>query len=352
MLLALIDRLVSGKLSAAAMTFAVLAYERGERSRGARLLGIASAASPKDTGLQAYGADVAARAGDYRLALQLGERALRLAPDREDLIMLTASAQRHLGDPGGALARCERALERLTDRDPGLSLMRLTAELRRPGPDYLEVLRLMHALLRPRTYLEIGVAAGDSIVLVGPGTRAVGVDPAPAIRHPLPATTRIFTQTSDAFFAENDMAALFDGLPVDLAFIDGMHLFEFALRDFINVEKHCAAGSTILLDDCWPLDRRSAARERATKFWTGDVWRLLPALRKYRPDLRVRTIATTPGGQCVVRGLDPASRVLEENYDRIVAEFGALDFAAFEANHEAYLQPCANDPEAIRGILR
>ena len=31
----------------------------------------------------------------------------------------------------------------------------------------------------------------------------------------------------------------------DLAFIDGMHHFEFALRDFANLERHCAPGSTM-----------------------------------------------------------------------------------------------------------
>ena len=27
---------------------------------------------------------------------------------------------------------------------------------------------------------------------------------------------------------------------LDLVFIDGMHLFEYALRDFMNVERYCA----------------------------------------------------------------------------------------------------------------
>jgi hypothetical protein len=151
------------------------------------------------------------------------------------------------------------------------------------------------------------------------------------------------------FFAHD--LRLLDGLPVDLGFIDGMHLFEFALRDFINLERHSAAGSTILFDDCWPLEQRAAARERTTQFWSGDVWRILPALRRYRPELRIRTIATAPAGLCVVRGLDPASRVLTDNYEAIVQEFGALDFSAFEAQREALLGPCANDWESIRQVL-
>ena len=44
------------------------------------------------------------------------------------------------------------------------------------------------------------------------------------------------------------------GKTLDLAFIDGMHHFEFALRDFINVEKYCSADSIILIHDVYPID--------------------------------------------------------------------------------------------------
>ena len=41
------------------------------------------------------------------------------------------------------------------------------------------------------------------------------------------------------------------GLPIDLAIIDGMHQFEFALRDFINIEKHSSPQSTNLSKRGW-----------------------------------------------------------------------------------------------------
>jgi len=37
-------------------------------------------------------------------------------------------------------------------------------------------------------------------------------------------------------------------------------------------------------------------------FWTGDVWKIVPALIKFRPDLRVFTIACPPTGLTVVCG--------------------------------------------------
>lgn len=350
-MLALLDRVFAGKISAVALAFGVVAYQQGDRKGGGRLMGIASAAAPKDVVLQKQGAMAATGAGDHAVALRLLERALKVAPDDRELVVMAARAQIAGGDPRGAAQRCEQAIARITHGDPGVELMMLLAQLRMPGPNYLGNLAMIHGHLRPRTYVEIGVAEGSSIALAGSATRAIGIDPAPGIRAPLPPNATVFARTSDDFFAQHDLRALLGGLPVDLGFIDGMHLFEFALRDFINLEKHSAAGSTILLDDCWPLEQRAAARERTTQFWSGDVWRILPALRRYRPELRIRTIATAPAGLCVVRGLDPASRVLSDHYEAIVREFGALDFSAFEAQRDAFLGPCANDWESIRQVL-
>src|SRR6185436_7092029 len=161
-----------------------------------------------------------------------------------------------------------------------------------------------------RTYLEIGVETGYSIQFAAPGTRAIGVDPKPAIAVPLGPHVQIFAETSDAFFAHRDVRAALGGLPLDLAFIDGMHHFEFALRDFMNIERLCVAQSTVLIHDCFPRDRRTAQREPDPQFWAGDVWRLVVLLKKYRPDLQIHTVATPPTGLAIVRNLDPSSQVI------------------------------------------
>jgi len=352
MLLPLLNRLFSGKISLVAMTAGVAAYQRGDRPTARRLITIASAAAPRDVDLHDRASVVASQAGDHRLALDLLTNVLRADPGNSDLQLRAAVAQCALGDEQAAARRCEEAIARITDRDPGFVLMRLLAQLRLPGPSSGEVLSAIHNWLRPKNYVEIGVAAGDSIVLAAPGTRAIGIDPAPAVSRPLPPTTTIYAETSDDFFARHDLRGLLGGFPVDLAFIDGMHLFEFALRDFINLERNSAAGSTILLDDCYPLDRRSAERTRVTHFWTGDVWRVVLALKKYRPDLRIHTIAAAPTGLCVIRGLDPASRVLANSYDAVVREFLALDYNVIEADKAASVNLFANDWERIKEILR
>lgn len=352
MLLPLLNRLFSGKISLVAMAAGTAAYQRGDRPTARRLIAIASAAAPRDAELHHRASVAASQAGDHRLALDLLKNAIRADPGHSDLQVRAAFAEYELGDEQGAARRCEEIIARFTDRDPGFAVMRLLAQLRLPGPSSADMLSSIHNWLRPRNYVEIGVASGDSIVLAAPGTRAIGIDPAPTVSRQLPPSTTICAETSDDFFARHDLRALLDGLPVELAFIDGMHLFEFALRDFTNLERNSAAGSTILLDDCYPLDRRSAERTRVTHFWTGDVWRVVLALKKYRPDLRIQTIAAAPTGLCVVRGLDPASRVLADNYEAIVREFLALDYSIIETDKAACVNLFPNDWERIKEILR
>jgi hypothetical protein len=220
-----------------------------------------------------------------------------------------------------------------------------------PGPYYTELLRSFHQRLKPRTYLETGVASGKTIVLAAPGTRAVGVDPQPKIAVPLGPNVAIVQATSDAFFARPDAAALFGGLPLDLAFIDGMHHFEYALRDFAGAERLAHPRATIVLHDCYPLDRLTAERERRTVFWSGDCWRAVLALKKYRPDLLIATVATAPTGLALIRRLDPGSRVLTERMDAIVAEFLAVDYGVLEADKAGMLNLVPNDAARIGELL-
>ena len=61
---------------------------------------------------------------------------------------------------------------------------------------------------------------------------------------------------------------------------------------------------------------------------SGDVWKVVSILREYRPDLRIKIVATAPSGLCVVRGLDPASRVLGDRLDEIVERYRERPYPA------------------------
>lgn len=225
------------------------------------------------------------------------------------------------------------------------------ARLELPGADYFRLLERLHRYLKPRTYVEVGVFTGKSLRLARAATQVIGVDPAPRLKRPAAANTRVYAEASDAFFGGRDVLALFGGARLDLALIDGMHQFEFALRDFMNLERLCHPGSVILVHDCYPLDARSAARERSTEFWTGDVWRLLRLLLTHRPDLSIHTLAVPPSGLGLILNLDPGSKVLAAAYPQLLAEGLALDYADLERDQPRLLNRFPNDWRRIRALL-
>ena len=248
--------------------------------------------------------------------------------------------------------RSVAALKTAIAADPGFAQAReFLAQMGLDGEHYHLLLERIHRHLTPRTYLEIGVDRGVSFSHVDPATIALGVDPDPHIEIALAPNQRVFAETSDDFFARRDVSAEFGGRALDLAFIDGMHWFEFALRDFINVERLCSRASTVLVHDVFPMSRDTAERERKGAFWTGDVWRLIVLLKKYRPDLSVHTVAAPPSGLAVIRNLDPGSRVITDALDVVVAEFMALDYSAIEDCRAEMLNLYANDWNAIRALL-
>jgi hypothetical protein len=270
------------------------------------------------------------------------------ADDTRSALLQAAQEDARLGRLPEAVAGCKAVLE-LDPDYPAAHALLATIDL--PGEDYRRVLERIHAHLRPRTYVEIGVAKGDSIRRVGPGTRVLGVDTEPAIKFKLPPNVKIFAQTSDSFFSQTNVRAELGGLPIDLAFIDGMHNFEFALRDFMNIEALCAPESTILIHDTYPLDGRTAARERATVFWSGDIWRLTLLLRKHRPDLAVNTIGAPPTGLAVVRNLDPRSRYIRDRLDDLIEEYLAVEFSVLDGRKADRLALFPNDWLRIRALL-
>ena len=79
----------------------------------------------------------------------------------------------------------------------------------------------------------------------------------------------------------------------DLIFIDGLHLFEQVLKDFINSVNHINTGGVIVIDDTVPIDEFSALPSQKDCYrliiesgrhndgsWQGDVYELIyPCLK-------------------------------------------------------------------------
>ncbi|MER5428176.1 class I SAM-dependent methyltransferase [Streptomyces sp. NPDC002588] len=202
-----------------------------------------------------------------------------------------------------------------------------------------EFLRELHKVVGNRNYLEIGVNDGRSLRLAR--VPSIAVDPAFKVTSEIRCDVQLVKATSDEFFARPDPLAHLRGgrnpwhnlrrgrhplgrwhrTTLDLSFIDGMHLFEYALRDFVNVERHSDWASVVVFDDMLPRSVDEAARDRHTTAWTGDVYKLIEILDRHRPDLVTVLVDTRPTGQLLVFGADPRNEVLRESYDDVVAEF-------------------------------
>lgn len=230
-----------------------------------------------------------------------------------------------------------------------------------------ELLRRLHALARPRNYLEIGVDQGRSLSLSR--VPSIGVDPAFRVTEQQRCDLHLVRATSDDFFARpdpinhlrsgrNPFRNLRRGRPmfghyfgrtiVDLAFIDGLHHAEFALRDFMNVERFAHWGTLIVIDDVLPRNIGEATREFHRGDWTGDVYKLIELFRRYRPDLTTVALDTEPTGVLVVLGADPSNRVLHDSYDAIERDLVSPDPQAVPAS--ILRRQDAMGPETFLGV--
>jgi hypothetical protein len=209
----------------------------------------------------------------------------------------------------------------------------------------------LYRALAPATAIEIGVYRGWTLALFQPPTLAIGVDPRPDVRVTLGATTRVVRMTSDKFFQGTAAHDALNGRPLSIGFIDGLHTFEQALRDFRHLEALCGPESVILIHDTIPFSEATQQAATVTPFHTGDVWKLVLCLKHYRPDLDVFTIPAPPSGLTVVVGLAPSSRVLTHQYDEAVERFGRASYADLVARQATELNVIAHDWEAVRSRL-
>jgi hypothetical protein len=272
----------------------------------------------------------------------------RTGPDSEHCEALCASGYNslHAGDLSSAQIFFRQAVE--LNADYIHSYMGL-AKSNMPGDGYIEIIKKLIAWQKPEKYVEIGVEKGAVIKLFDSTVQIIGVDPEPQLTE-VPENVTLYKKPSDDFFAENDLDALLKG-NFDLCFIDGLHVFEQVLRDFINLEKRAGPNSICLIHDCLPLDKRTSERQRQTVFWSGDVWKIVSCLKNERPDLSIFTIPSYPAGLCVVTSLNRESRVLSESYDTIAQKYSALDYCNI-IERKQYFSLISNDWLSIEQALK
>ena len=74
-------------------------------------------------------------------------------------------------------------------------------------------------------------------------------------------------------------------------------------------------------------------------------------LRRHRPDLVVRTIATAPTGLALIRNLDPGSTRLRDGLGALIEEGLALEYVALDGRKAEALALLPNDWAQVRALL-
>lgn len=224
------------------------------------------------------------------------------------------------------------------NRPPNRHLLKDKNSLVPSGILYTDFFSFINRELSPKSYFEIGTHLGRSLKSFT--CNAVCVDPNFMLEEDAlkgRTQTHFFQMSSDAFFAEKDLRSIFNSGP-DICFLDGMHRSEYLLRDFIGTERLCHSRSIVFMHDCLPVNSRMALRtheigdesEGGWRYaWTGDVWKVVPLLKKHRPDLRIFYLDCAPTGLVAVMNLDAASTVLTTRYRSLVEELRDLDLDTY-----------------------
>ena len=189
---------------------------------------------------------------------------------------------------------------------------------------YLGFMRALHEKIY-EGYFEIGTRRGASLALSQ--SPSISIDPYFQLTgNPIGNKDfcLFFQETSDSFF-EKSMPKL-SNIKCQLAFIDGMHLYECALNDFINLAKVSSEKSLFLFHDPIPWSFRMATRDNneiaRNEPWTGDIWKLVHIFIDAGMKDSLRLLTSAPTGLLAV--LNPCKEMilkLEENYKEICEQW-------------------------------
>lgn len=212
----------------------------------------------------------------------------------------------------------------------------------------LNRLQLIQSLMKQKklaNYLEIGVFNGHVFFKIKSKFK-IAIDPefrfdflrksGKIILNPYNLYNKYFSKTSDDFFKE-DAPDFFLQKKIDIALIDGMHEYSFALRDVENSIKYLSDDSVIILHDCNPQTETAGStfeewvKKGSIDTWNGDVWKTILHLRCLRDDINVFVLDCDHGLGVVTRG-KPENK-LKYNLE----EIRRFSYEDFNGNREQLL---------------
>lgn len=211
--------------------------------------------------------------------------------------------------------------------------------------DRIAVIQRLIKEKKVSNYLEIGVFNGRVFFRVKCDFK-VAVDPefqfdslrklGKSLLNPANFRNRYYEKTSDAFFAE-DAPTLMASRKFDLAFIDGMHEYEYALRDVENTLKYLSDDGVIIMHDCNPLTKQAASsfddweKRNFSDVWNGDVWKVILHMQSLRNDVHAFTLDCDHGLGVITKG-KPEKTL---NYTR--EQISNLTYEDFNKNRKDFI---------------
>lgn len=212
----------------------------------------------------------------------------------------------------------------------------------------MDRIKLIQLLMKQKgltNYLEIGVFNGHVFFKVKSKFK-IAVDPefrfdflrktGKIFLNPYNLYNKYYSKTSDDFFKQ-DAPGLFEQKKIQLAFIDGMHEYEFSLRDVENCLDYLTDDGVIILHDCNPQTETAGgsfeewAKNEYIGTWNGDVWKAILHLQSLRNDINVFVLDCDHGLGIVTRG-KPENKL---NYS--LEEIRGFNYESFSKNREQWL---------------
>jgi len=194
-------------------------------------------------------------------------------------------------------------------------------------------------------YLEIGVFNGHVFFRVK-STFKIAVDPefkfdalrkmGKTVINPYNIFNKYYSKTSDDFF-EQDAPGLFTKNKIDIALVDGMHEYEYALRDVENILDSLSDDGVIIIHDCNPATKEAARTydewkaKGMTGQWNGDVWKAIVHLRSLRNDIDVFVLDCDYGLGIVTK------RKPENNLNFSLQQIISFTYEDFNANRAQWI---------------
>jgi hypothetical protein len=196
-----------------------------------------------------------------------------------------------------------------------------------------------------KNYLEIGVFNGHVFFRIE-STFKIAVDPefkfdalrkiGKTIINPYNLFNKYFSKTSDDFFAQ-DAGHLFAQNKINIALVDGMHEYAYALRDVENILNYLSDDGVIIMHDCNPATKEAGRTYEEWKAmgssgqWNGDVWKAIVHLRTLRKDIDVFVLDCDYGLGIITK------RKPENNLNFSLQQIKSFTYEDFNANRAQWI---------------